>query len=194
MKSTLFALIRALLLLALTVHFPLPTEAFKVTAKTNNQLSPQSRSSIWTLRNEQSKQKSLPLWIKGTVTTVKSATTNAGILIAAALLGYDFLVQQSGQIGTMAATAGSFIQKMVQFPIVALTLFFLFSIDSPQESKLWTWFFEAYPVYLFRFVVRGEVGFFQYAVEGAVGIAAVIKALILAFGRKNGRQSRVRKG
>ena len=91
----------------------------------------------------------------------------------------------------IAVTAGSFKQNMVQFPGVAITLFFLFSTESPEESKLWSWFFKAYPVYLFRFLVRSEVGFFQHAAEGAVGVAAIIKALILAFGR---RQSRAKRG
>lgn len=130
---------------------------------------------------------SLP-FLEGTIKTVRPYVTDAGVWAALAFLGSDFLCQRPGQVGLVATSVASFIHRFVQFPGVAITLCFVFSVEITEKRSIsltaetrWNWFWKSYAVYLFRFFVKSQVGFLQYALEGAVGLSAAIKLLYILW-------------
>lgn len=121
--------------------------------------------------------------LKGTVDKAKPFATDAGIWSAVLFFGFDYLCKRPGQVGEMARTFGAYIHQAVQFPGVAISLFFLFSVPLSKRDDMlgdrgWTWFSKSFPVYLFRFFLQDKVGFLQYFMEGAVGLATAIKMIL----------------
>merc|ERR1712013_385853 len=190
-----FHLLALLLFLFLMFHSAQPAKGWtNVAAKpvappvrSGNDIAIGNKNLIWAWAKKKTPPPpppSPPKVIATWTAQISPFASDVGIRIALAMFLWDRLRATPNQAGKVARLMSGHLNRAVRFPGVAATICFLFSeaLRLPKEGGVlgsdgWSWFVKAYPVYLFRFFVRGEVGFWQYAVEGLVGIVAAIKAV-----------------
>lgn len=176
-----------LLLFLLGLHLIVPpTDAWKLATKTAT-TEPQTSSSTGMIKWSFGRAPTKPAGrLTRAVATVKPYAQpfvmDAGIWSALVFMVFDHLSKQGGRIGSLTKTSSRYVQWFVKFPGVAISLCYLFSVDLPKNQGMlsdlgWKWFSKSYTVFLFRFFLKSNVGFFQYALEGAVGLSTAIKML-----------------